>query len=150
MNICLGIESYENIFARTLGNYRVTPKVSYLGWVDLDLECSTILLGQQVATEAAHQPGELPKSSQPNPDLLGHLVMESLSEIIYLLVSEGSASSCETHRISFLAWLPFSVKPWHVHLAYSSSRVTPPVPPGRRPPSWPWPWLTWPSWETAT
>ena len=93
---------------------------------------------------------ETPKSSQPNPDLLGHLVMETLSEIIYLLVSEGSASSCETHRISFLAWLPFSVKPWHVHLAYSSSRVTPPVPPGRRPSSWPLPWLTWPSWETVT
>ena len=26
--------------------YRVTQKVSDLGWVDLDLECSTILLGQ--------------------------------------------------------------------------------------------------------
>ena len=27
-------------------NYRVTLVVEYLGWVDLDLECSTILLGQ--------------------------------------------------------------------------------------------------------
>ena len=26
--------------------YRVTLVVEYLGWVDLDLECSTILLGQ--------------------------------------------------------------------------------------------------------
>ena len=27
-------------------NYRVTLVVEYLGWVDLDLVCSTILLGQ--------------------------------------------------------------------------------------------------------
>ena len=33
--------------------------------VDLDFECSTILPGQQVATEAAHQLPELPELSQP-------------------------------------------------------------------------------------
>ena len=27
-------------------NYRVNLVVEYLGWVDLDLRCSTILLGQ--------------------------------------------------------------------------------------------------------
>ena len=56
--------------------YRVTQKVSDLDGVDLVLECSTILLGQLVATVAAHQPWELPKSSQQNPvrDLLGHPV----------------------------------------------------------------------------
>ena len=32
------------------------------GFVDFDLGCSTILLGQKVSTVAAHQPGELPKS----------------------------------------------------------------------------------------
>ena len=42
--------------------YRVTLVVEYLGWFDLVLECSTILLGQLIATVAAHQPGELPKS----------------------------------------------------------------------------------------
>ena len=40
-----------------------------LGWVDLDFGCSTILLGQYLATISAHQPGELPKSksTQPSP-----------------------------------------------------------------------------------
>ena len=38
----LGIESYENIFERTFGNYRVTQKVSDMGWVVLDFKCSTI------------------------------------------------------------------------------------------------------------
>ena len=38
-----------------------------LGWVDLDFGCSTILLGQQIATVAAHQPGELPKSKSTQP-----------------------------------------------------------------------------------
>ena len=40
--------------------------VEYLGWVDLDLGCSTILLGQEVATGAAYQPGNSPNLSQPN------------------------------------------------------------------------------------
>ena len=44
------------------GIYRVGLVVWQLGWVDLVLECSTILLGQLIATVAAHQPGELPKS----------------------------------------------------------------------------------------
>lgn len=54
--------SYALIFL-----YRVILVVSKLGWVDLDLICSTILLGQQVlATVAAHRCGELPdpKSTQ--------------------------------------------------------------------------------------
>ena len=47
--------------------YRVRHLPGYLGWVELDLGCSTILLGQLVATEAAHQPGELPKSKLTQP-----------------------------------------------------------------------------------
>ena len=43
-----------------------------LGFVDLDLGSSTTLLGQYVATVAAHQPGELTNLSQPNPGLRGH------------------------------------------------------------------------------
>ena len=42
-----------------------------LGWVELDFGCSTILLGQQVATEAAHQPENSPNPSQPNPSPRG-------------------------------------------------------------------------------
>ena len=42
--------------------YKVGLLIWQLGWVDLDLECSNILLGQLVAPVAAHQPGELPKS----------------------------------------------------------------------------------------
>ena len=40
-----------------------------MGWVDLDLRCSTILLGQYVATVSAHQLREhlKSKSTQPNP-----------------------------------------------------------------------------------
>ena len=38
-----------------------------LGWVELDLGCSTILLGQLSATEAANQLGELPKSKSTQP-----------------------------------------------------------------------------------
>ena len=57
----------------------MTQKVSELGWVDLDLRCSTLLLGQEVAVVAAHQAGELPKSMYVNPtqvrDLLGHPVL---------------------------------------------------------------------------
>ena len=41
--------------------------VTDLGWVDLDLGCSTILLGQQVATVPAHQLRELPKSKSTKP-----------------------------------------------------------------------------------
>ena len=49
--------------------YKVTLVVVHLVWVDLHLGCSTILLGQEVATMAAKQPGELPIGpylSQPN------------------------------------------------------------------------------------
>ena len=46
--------------------YRVTLVVEYLGWVDFDLGCSTILLGQLIATVAGRQPGELPKSKSTN------------------------------------------------------------------------------------
>ena len=53
-------------FLLLMSQYRVTLVVEYLGWVDLDLGCSTILLGQYVATVAAHQPGELPKSKSTN------------------------------------------------------------------------------------
>ena len=42
--------------------YRGIYLLANLGWVDLDLEFSTTLLGQHVAAIAAHQPGELPKS----------------------------------------------------------------------------------------
>ena len=47
--------------------YRVALVVKYLGWVDLDFGCSTILLGQYLAAIAAHQPRELLKfrSTQP-------------------------------------------------------------------------------------
>ena len=48
--------------------YRVILVVSELGWVDLDLRCSTILLGQLVATIAAHQPGEHLKSKSTHPN----------------------------------------------------------------------------------
>ena len=54
------------------------------GFVDLDLGCSTILLGQYVATVAAHLPGELPKSkSQQNlvPDHQGHAVQGEASDM---------------------------------------------------------------------
>ena len=37
------------------------------GWVDLDFGCCTVLLGQQVATVTANQPGELPKSKSTQP-----------------------------------------------------------------------------------
>ena len=50
--------------------YRVTLVVEYLGWVDLNLECSTILLGQYVTTVAANQPGELSKSKSTQPRYL--------------------------------------------------------------------------------
>ena len=43
------------------------PSPGGLGLVDLDMGCSTILLGQWVATVAAHQPGELPKSKSTQP-----------------------------------------------------------------------------------
>ena len=70
MNICLGIERYEDIFARTLGNYRVTPKVSDLGWVDLDLGSS---LGWWAATIATYCPSRMmehliPISTQPRSE----------------------------------------------------------------------------------
>ena len=44
--------------------------VSQLGWVDFIFRCSTILLGQEVATVAAHQPREhlKSKSTQPNSE----------------------------------------------------------------------------------
>ena len=45
----------------------MTLVVEYLGWVDFYLGCSTILFGQWVATVAAHQQGELPKSSSSKP-----------------------------------------------------------------------------------
>lgn len=38
-----------------------------MGWVDIDLGCSTILPKQYVATVAAHQPGELTKSKSTQP-----------------------------------------------------------------------------------
>ena len=47
--------------------YRVTHLVANLGWVDYDLGCSTILLGQKVATVAATSQGNSPNLSQPNP-----------------------------------------------------------------------------------
>ena len=46
----------------TGSNLQGVPCPRRLGFVDLDLGCSTTLLGQLVATVAAHQPGELPKS----------------------------------------------------------------------------------------
>ena len=46
---------------------RVTLVVEYLGLVDIDLACSNTLLGQWVATIAAHQPGELPESKSTKP-----------------------------------------------------------------------------------
>ena len=52
------------VIFRITALYRVTQKVSDLGGVDLDLECSTICLGSKVAAVAAHQPWELPKSRQ--------------------------------------------------------------------------------------
>ena len=43
--------------------YSVILVIEYLGWVNLDLGCSLILLLEQwMATEAAHQPEELPKT----------------------------------------------------------------------------------------
>ena len=41
-------DEYLNIHRRLIsfGNYRVTHLVANLGWVDFDLGCSTILLGQ--------------------------------------------------------------------------------------------------------
>ena len=36
-------------------------------WVDLDFGCSSHPDEQLIATVTAHQPGELPKSNQPNP-----------------------------------------------------------------------------------
>ena len=50
-----------------LNMYRVDHHVSDLGWVDLDLVCSTTQLGQELVTIAAHQPGELPKSKSTQP-----------------------------------------------------------------------------------
>ena len=47
----------------------------YMGWVDLDLGCCTALLGLQVATVAAHQPGELPKSESTQPMYLIYLIV---------------------------------------------------------------------------
>ena len=43
------------------------PSPGGLGLVDLDFGCSTILLGQYVATVVARQQGELPKSKSPQP-----------------------------------------------------------------------------------
>ena len=57
-----------------MGTYRVTMVVAHLGWVDLDLRCSIIVLGQYVAMIAANslsiqpQVGELlvqPAKYQP-------------------------------------------------------------------------------------
>ena len=47
--------------------YRASQVVVHLGWVDLDLGCSTTLPGQQVATIAAHQPREFPRSKSTQP-----------------------------------------------------------------------------------
>ena len=48
------------VSTRGMEVYRVSHLVADLGWVDLDLGCSTTLPGHQVATVlAAHQPGEL-------------------------------------------------------------------------------------------
>ena len=47
--------------------YRVTLVVEYLGWVDLHLEYSIILIGQKVAKMEAHQLGEFPKSKSTKP-----------------------------------------------------------------------------------
>ena len=53
--------------ADIINMYRVSHHVSDLGWVDFDLGYSTTLLGQYLATIAAHQPGELPKSKSTQP-----------------------------------------------------------------------------------
>ena len=47
--------------------YRVIQQVAYLGWVDVNLGCSTSLSRQLVAIVAAHQPGELLKSKSTQP-----------------------------------------------------------------------------------
>ena len=46
--------------------YRVTHLLETLVELTSDLVCCTLLLGQLVPTESAHQPGELLKVSQPN------------------------------------------------------------------------------------
>ena len=59
--------------------YKLVLVAAELGWADLDLRCSTILLGQWVATIAAHQPGEhlKSKSSQPNSETTTRITLYS-------------------------------------------------------------------------
>ena len=61
-------DSYDFKPSRILNSVQSGASGERLGWVELDLGCSTILLGQLVATEAAYKPGELPtsKSTQPS------------------------------------------------------------------------------------
>ena len=44
-------------YAVNLSIYRVTQKFSDLGWADLVMRCSIILLGQLIAVVVAHQSG---------------------------------------------------------------------------------------------
>ena len=74
----------------------------YMGWVDLDLGCCTALLGQQVATVAAHQPGELPKSilgSYYNIKILKcciHLTLQKKIEHIHECVVNGDLEELQS------------------------------------------------------
>ena len=47
--------------------YRVTHLLADLGWVDLDLGCSIVLLGQHRSCRTAQPPVEHPKSKSTQP-----------------------------------------------------------------------------------
>ena len=59
--------------------YRVTQKVSDLGWVDLELESSLGLCARTIVTYCLEGWWNISNLSQPNPvrDLLGHPVLPS-------------------------------------------------------------------------
>ena len=71
--------------------YRVGQLLMHLGYVDLDISCSTILLGQQVANVAAHQPGEFPNICQPN---LGARVAAQPCSIVTIYLVYSNTVGC--------------------------------------------------------